>query len=123
LTPIERARLVYLTEPCARPFEEDLQIHLEVGFVFSTPQLFIMGRPVDRGAHDRYIVDPIYQFDKMKQDCWHIYLAVGPLRDFFRYMPYWLPYMSWERLNMLRRYDAKRLMKLCKTHEIHLSQL
>lgn len=109
-TPIERAKNVYLEEPCARTFVEDLEIHLLGGYVFSTPSYFIMGRAVNADGTNEQIVDPTYHFEVA--DCWHVYLAAGenPFGEFLRLMPYELPYISWERKNRLRIYRTSWIL-------------
>lgn len=99
-TPFERAQLVYKHEPCLRSFPEDLSLHLHFGWVISTPTVFLMGRPVRHDAHYSQIIDPSHTFDD--PDCWFVYLCAGRLRDVFRFLPWPLPFVCWERNNNLR---------------------
>lgn len=98
--PIEEARAVYSREKCARTFDEDLALHMRNGYVFVTPDVFIMGRPVLKDAPYSLITNPEIVFEK--PDCWLVYLGAGKLDLFFKYMPYFLPWMAWERKNKLR---------------------
>lgn len=107
MTPVERAMAIYGEEPCRRTFDEDLQLHLMYGYVFSTPTMFMMGRPVDRYDPPEYIVTPDRR-PLWGPNAWLIYLAAGDLGEFFRYCPYPLPWVGWERKNKLRFYDFKR---------------
>lgn len=58
MTPVEQAAAVYLSEPCARTFREDLELHLLNGVVYSTPTAFIMARYVARDWPALSVVDP-----------------------------------------------------------------
>lgn len=100
MPPVEQAKAVYDREWCARPFEEDLRLHLLNGYVFSTPEVFVMGRPVDSAARPALIVDPSVRFDD--PDAWLVYLLAGNLREALRFIPYPLPKIGLERGNILR---------------------
>lgn len=118
MTPIERAAAVYQTEPCARTFVRDLELHFLHGYVVSTPQLFMMGRPVCRCWPHARIVDPSFNI-RARRNCWHVYLASGDLARMFDLMPFPLLFISFERMNALRIYrtDAlrRRITKLSKS--------
>lgn len=111
MSPIDKARQVYSQEPCARTFDEDLRLHLKFGYVFSTPEFFIMGRPVDSTAEYHLVTDPSLQFPE--PDAWLVYLAAGDLSMFWTIKPFDLPYIGWERDNALRFYPSERLEKIC----------
>lgn len=109
MRPAQQARRVYDLEPCARRFVDDLELHLLRGFVVSTPEYFIMGRPVPRMANPALILNPAVDFDLVDCDCWHIYLAAGRLDSFWLYYPIDLPWVSWERRNRLRFHRMERI--------------
>jgi hypothetical protein len=111
MSPIEQAMAVYQKEACARTFDEDLHLHLEHGFVFSTPEFFIMGRPVKSTEEPKYIVNPVIYFTD-DCDCWHIYLMAGDCSKAWDIMPYPLPLFSFERRNELRFYPMERIRRL-----------
>ena len=115
MTPYEQARAVYLKEPCTRTFDEDLSLHLEFGFVFNTPEFFIMGRPICRSAMCGLILDPSYQFKREECDAWHIYLAAGNLSKAWDILPWPLGWLSFERKNVLRFHPTERIRRLCVT--------
>lgn len=81
-----------------------------------------MGRPVCKDAPTHLIVDPSVRFPcdtwGSDPDCWLIYLAAGPLADFFRHEPYSLPFVGWEVRNKFRYYQMsvikERSLSLCK---------
>lgn len=109
MTPIEEAIVVYEKEYCARTFEHDLWLHLENGYVFSGPEFFIMGRPIQRWASYELISNPAIKFPNA--DCWLVWLAAGQgcLEKFFTLMPYPLPWIAWERKNHLRFWETAHL--------------
>lgn len=71
--------------------------HFQYGFLFSTPEFFVMGRPVMRGARAELIRDPSATFDGMAVDAWWVHGAVGNLRAMWDVMPAALPYLGFER--------------------------
>ena len=102
MTPVERAKAVYDREPCARSFAEDLEAHLLHGYVLSTPETFVMARPVCSRDPVEMIVDPWVTYDRKDCDAWLIYLFAGDLRPALSWFPYPLPLIGWERKNALR---------------------
>lgn len=115
MTPVERAAAVYAREPCARTFREDLEAHLLHGYVWSSPTAFVMARPVNRLAPRELIVNPWHVFAEEEVDCWLVYLAAGCRTEIWGACPKWLPFVMWERNNVLRTYYAQRVKRLC-TH-------
>lgn len=110
MNPLHEAQLVYQREPCKRDFWTDLHLHLSHGYVFSTPESFIIGRPVSRLARSDEITNPAHIFTD--PDAWLVYLASGnSLRVFFRYEPFPLPWIGWERNNKLRWYRTEAIKK------------
>lgn len=70
--------------------------------------MFLMGRPIERSASRELISDPTYHFSK--PDTWFVWLAAGaPPWECLRHMPYFLPYVGWQRLGRLRFYDTNIL--------------
>jgi hypothetical protein len=112
VTPVELAMQVYQREPCARSYDEDLYLHFINGFVFSTPEFFIMGRAVVSTEDHSEIVNPAVSFPRVRCDCWHIYLMAGDTAKAWSIMPWPLPLFSFERRNELRFYQSERIRKL-----------
>lgn len=102
MTPVEQAAAVYQREACARSFDDDLAAHLKGGYVFSTPDAFVMIRPVRSFADERLIVDPWVKFEREDCNAWLVYLAAGDLASLLPLLPYPLPLIGWERKNRLR---------------------
>lgn len=102
MTPYELARKVYESEPCARLFEEDLVAHFHSGTVISTPEIFMMFRPVCSGWKEEDILDPWLSCPEEVADCWHIWMTAGDVAQARDYIPFPLPLASFERKNVLR---------------------
>jgi len=105
MTAIIEARKTY--EGAPRQFEKDLAWHLQHGYVWSCPDAFIMGRPVNSKKPDLFHDLSVPQ--EGDRDCWFIFLAAGldAFRYFIRIMPYPLVYLAWHR-----RGDQLRIHKL-----------
>lgn len=119
MTPVERAAAVYDSEPCARSFREDLEAHLHNGYVFNTPDIFVMGRPVVSSENASDIIDPWIVFPVEQCDAWLVYLAAGRMDVLLSMFPYSLPKIGFERKNKLRFYGlpdlTHRLSTRCST--------
>lgn len=113
MTPVEQAAAVYEREECARTFREDLEAHLLNGYVFSTPTMFMMGRPVRHDAPPEDLVNPWVVFPREECDAWMVYLAAGNLAEFWTVEPFPLVYVIFERQNVLRCFYAKHVKRLC----------
>lgn len=109
--PAMRAARVYFDECCSTSFEEDLDAHLIHGHVVSTPEYFIMARPVKRDAPAEYITDAMFYFPPEECDCWHIWLAAGDWRKFWENDTLDLPWVSWEKRNKLKVYPMETVKK------------
>lgn len=115
MNPAFQASKVYQSEPCANTFLEDLDAYLASGFVHSTPDFFVMARPVSSEWREELITNPLT--DKLNNeltlplDMWHIALMAGDMREAWGLFPYQLPYISMERKNKLHIYDYDRFKR------------
>lgn len=96
MTPAELAASFY-ADGARGSFRDDLEAHLLNGYVFSTPEFFVMGRPVERAAPEIFILDPWHVFRPADCDAWLIYLAAGDWRKAMAMLPYPLHWIGWER--------------------------
>lgn len=85
------------------------------GYVFSTPDCFLMARPVRHDADFEDILDPAHIFEN--PDCWFVHTAAGVLDACFLHLPYWLPLVAFQRARRgrtthLRYYNLERLKHL-----------
>lgn len=119
-TPWERARAVYADGKSPRSFEHDLVLHFEHGFVFATPQYFVMGRPVKSSAPTGEILNPEITWPRDECDCWHVWLCIAPdMLTVMRLMPWHLPKVSFERSHELRLLEMERIKQFNERIQTH----
>ena len=75
-----------------------LDVNLQFGFVFSTPDFFIMGRPMG--------------------DTWFIEAMAGDMSRAWDILPYPLPYIAWQRFDNVLRKAPLSVVKRLTRHEI-----
>lgn len=103
-----KAAAVYQREWCANSFEEDLALHLEHAYVISTPDLFMMGRPIDRWEdNEQLIFDIAFRFPR--PNCWLVWLCAGDISLALKMAPFRLPWVAFQRNNRLRYHEFDRL--------------
>jgi|GEM_PF-1336530 len=90
MTPVEQAKALLGAD-----WLEALEAHLLHGFVFSTPEAFLMGRPVPRAAEIR---DPWQTWPRAECDAWFVWVGVGRAVGLLSLMPYPLPWIGWHRV-------------------------
>jgi hypothetical protein len=92
MTPVERA-----AELCRKrggSFRDELEAHLLRGWVFSSPEAFVMGRAVPRSGN---VDDLMRVYPPEECDAWYVWLGVGPASLLLGFMPYELPWIGWYR--------------------------
>lgn len=118
MNQIARAARVFIEEPSAVDFQDVLASHLLYGYVYSTPESFIMARPVNINALHEEILDPNADFDS--PNAWFIYAAAGTLESFLAIEPYPLPFFGWEKRNRIRFWQRERVINAIRTPSSHL---
>jgi hypothetical protein len=109
MTPFDEALAVYIRHPTKRDFGEDISAHLRNGYVIATPWAFVAFRPVLRDSPEDLILDPTRVFPYA--DTWHVWLAAGDWRRvLLDYLPFPLPWVSWERQFKLRFWRLEKLL-------------
>lgn len=104
MSPIDKVRALY-TDKSPRTFEEDLTAHFNHGYVFSTPEYFLMARPVWHEATQEAINNVWKTFHPVLWDTWYIYAfalrhdggLAGLVKNLLTHMPFYLPLVAWER--------------------------
>lgn len=109
MSPVDQVRRLYFRHPQPRTFEEDLQAHLANGYVFSTPEAFMMGRPISRDAEWSLQVDPFFTF--RNPDTWLVWAASSvSVNMLLTFVPFHLRWVAWSRRGKaLRFYPFDRL--------------
>jgi len=119
MNPALQAAQVYRSEPSTHTFWEALDFYLAEGFVHSTPDFFVMARPVCSEWPEAVIVDPVAcpQTELTgRHDSWHIGLMAGNMKKALPLFPYELPFISLERKNSLKFYDYERFKRSILRH-------
>lgn len=120
-TPFDLAAGIYESEPCANTFEHDLLAHHQHGYVFSTPESFIMGRPVDKAALIEEILDIEFAFPREKHSAWLVWAFAGDIRHALRFLPYRLPWVIFQRKNELRVYPMERFEGFLSVDNVNMA--
>jgi hypothetical protein len=110
MTPYDQARAVYGSETCARSLEADVMLHVQCGYVVSTPSAFALARPVwSYWPHEQmqkpWITAPA-------GDCWWIWLLCGDATEAIGWLPEIKPFIGFERQNQPRIVRAERFLRL-----------
>ena len=104
-TYLSEAKEFYGALSDADDFERDLATYLQAGYVVSSPNSIIFGKPVRKDGGD-----PVTQWwdDESQCDAWFVKFACGDgmYSKFIEAMPFKLPYIGWvrERKNKPVRY-------------------
>jgi hypothetical protein len=76
-------------------FREEMEAFLLNGFVFSTPEAFLMGRPVPKGFE---LLDIWHEFPAGAElNAWLVWSGVGNAGRLLSMMPFTLPFVGWVR--------------------------
>ena len=79
MSPYEQVEKLYRDYPQQYTFEEDLRRFSKFGYVFSTPDSFIMGYHIP------------------EEDTWFIHALAGDLADTLRYLPFSSEFVTFRR--------------------------
>lgn len=125
MSALNKVRLLY-TADSPRTFEEDLTAHLHHGYVYSTPEYFLMGRPVCSEAPQELINDVWCAFDPHDWDAWYVYAFAlsrerglqGLVKKLLTHIPFYLPLLAWERSGEPLKFHSteKLFTKYAKLH-------
>ena len=128
MSPINKVRALY-TDKSPRTFEEDLAAHFNHGYVFSTPEYFMMARPVNHNATQEAINNVWKTFHPLNWDTWYVYAFAlredrglqGLVKKLLTHMPFYLPLIAWERSgDTLSFFSTDKLFtKYAKLHLVH----
>lgn len=99
-----------------------LELHYRHGYVISTPEVFVMGRAVNRRWTTQLIRDPSVGWDvayrpTLKPDAWWLHGFWGDASKLWPMMPYTLPYVGFEKFDEIPRfYPLETLRRF--THDL-----
>lgn len=117
MSPFEKIEAEYAARPREQPFSDYVTWYLRYGFVFSRPDILVIGRAVPRHAPQEKIMDQRDLFHNDVRDCWYIFAAAGNTARMWRIMPWHLPWFCWTRIrdahSELTFVESERLKRLC----------
>lgn len=112
-SPAFQARVVYESLGSDWPFTSVIEMHLLGGYVVSTPEYFILARPVDSTADEARILNPLISFSK--PDAWFIFAYAGDISRAWDYFPVFYPKVGWQRANRpIRFYPMENIIRKVK---------
>lgn len=97
MTPYHRMEEWYRTHPSVRPFGLYVEMHLQAGVVLSTPDYFVLARPVNSRAPAWRINESMQLWPRAEQDCWYIFAFCGDIPQALAAIPYELPLLCFNR--------------------------
>jgi hypothetical protein len=103
--------------PGSYTWDQMLGWHLNLGFVFSTPDFFIAGRPVPSTAPARDLYDYARDFRADSPDVWYVAIAAGDLCKAWGILPYHLPLIGFDREGEVRFFDLERVRRLTQSNQ------
>lgn len=116
LAPYERLALDWLKRPRDMTLGWYEDAHKCNGFLFSTPDFYVMGRPVMKYSPVERILDVTHRFDTEMCDSWYVFQMAGDVRKAWSILPWELPWICWQRdkdlSGELRFCETRRMMRL-----------
>ena len=110
MSPIDKCALEFVKHGV--DFAAILELHYKHGYVFSTPEFFVMGRAVCSDGHvpciqDATLNDWRYADGRPRTpDAWWLHGAAGNMERVWSCLPYTLPFIGFERFDAECRFYA-----------------
>lgn len=109
MSPIDKCALEFVKHGV--DFAAILELHYKHGYVFSTPDFFVMGRPVNSEWTPDLICDPAALWDEsyrptLEPDAWWLHGAAGKMEHIWGCLPYPLRWIGFERFDGECRFYA-----------------
>ena len=102
---------------------EDVRWHIQNGYAYFSPLEFVLARPVSSKWDTTSICGMRESKDALNMgltntlDMWHIHVAIGDMRELLSHLPYTLPYISFERRGVFKRYNYSRFNEISQATE------
>jgi hypothetical protein len=117
MTAYDKLERVYTDNPREEPLENYVRWHLKHGFVFSTPDAFVMGRAVNKDAPKAEILGLAHLFPREECNAWYLFAASGDMGKMWKFLPFSLGWVCWTRIrdpqSELVFVETERLTRLC----------
>lgn len=113
-TPYHEAQAIYLLEESTTTFLAELALHLEnpTGYVFKTPTMFCLARPVASRGNEDEILNARIIYPRESWDAWFLAVYAGDVTEILRQVPFRLPLYGWQKRNRLRFWKAEDIDRL-----------
>lgn len=119
MTPYEMAIRKWESQPRDGTLEEYEGIYKRKGYLFVSPEFYVMCRPVRKYAPLNHILNDEYVFGPATSDSWYVMLMAGDMAAAIEMMPFELPWMCWVRdtepSGRLRFCETARLLRALET--------
>jgi hypothetical protein len=109
MTPFETAARWHNARSPDVLFTVPLEAHLQTGYVFNTPELFIMARRISTDWPEDCILDP--WLTNPEGDAWHVWLYAGEILAIPPLIPYFLPYVTFHRKGKFKIHRMEHLLR------------
>lgn len=122
MTPYQEAQAVYLREESTTTFLAELANHLEnpTAWVFKTPTMFCLGRPVASDGLEAEILNSRIIYPRERWDAWFLAVYAGDVTEILRQVPFRLPLYGWQKRNRLRFRSAEDIDRIFLRHRYDL---
>ena len=122
-SPYETIRAEYNRCPHELEWEWWVDWHYQHGFVYATPDFFIMGKPVRKDAPSDWLEDPEYVVTRGEANAWYIFAFAGDMGKAWAIMPWPLAWIAFQRVRGGKRelafYSTETLRRLCPPNLHH----
>jgi hypothetical protein len=92
-------------------FYKVLDLHLMFGYVYASPDYFVMGRPVPKTVSYEDMLDITKTYTLSECDAWCIYFLSGDIKKVWEILPFDLPYIVFERKGSTKIYLLEKLKR------------
>src|ERR1700761_6098200 len=96
MSPYEACWREYDQRTSGHDFSKLVGLYLQFGYLFSTPEFFVIGRPILSTADAELIRNPAHVFEN--PDTWHLAAFWGDAHKLWSIFPFPLPNLSWYKL-------------------------
>jgi len=109
MTPFELAARWHLAHAPEHPLAPIVEAHFQHGYVFNTPELFILARRISTEWSEDCILDPWHT--DPEGDARHVRLYAGDTLAIPPLIPYFLPNVTFHRQGRFKIHNMEHLLR------------
>lgn len=109
MSPAQVLRELYARKGLS--FDQYVAIHIDRGFVFSTPDFFVMGRPVCRQWRKEDVFDADQSAPRAVADGWFIHAMAGDTGKAWSILPWPLGWIGFQRFDNVLRWVPTEVIR------------